>query len=212
MDKLFDLMVLIPAILIAFTFHEYAHGKVADVLGDKTPRYEGRLTLNPVAHIDPMGFLMILLFGFGWAKPIRTNPSAYKNYYKDDLRVSAAGVCANLLVVLVTSILFGIYARFAINVLPESYYSVIYLMINKIILINISVAVFNLLPIPGLDGFKILEDLMPKKFSIIGEKLYKYQMLILLGIIFFGGFIINIPVKFLYMKALNLAVIIMSLF
>ncbi|NFL91369.1 site-2 protease family protein, partial [Clostridium botulinum] len=195
MDKILNIFLTIPAILIAFTFHEYAHAKVADMLGDNTPKFEGRLTLNPIAHIDPMGFLMILLFRFGWTKPVRTNPSAYKNYYKDDLKVSIAGICANLVVAIVFSILFGIFVRFAFNVLPESYYSVISLMISNIIAINISFAVFNLLPIPGLDGFKILEDLMPKKFNNIGEQLYKYQMLILLGIIFFGGFIISVPVN-----------------
>ncbi|ACD53966.1 MULTISPECIES: site-2 protease family protein [Clostridium] len=212
MDKILNIFLTIPAILIAFTFHEYAHAKVADMLGDNTPKFEGRLTLNPIAHIDPMGFLMILLFRFGWTKPVRTNPSAYKNYYKDDLKVSIAGICANLVVAIVFSILFGIFVRFAFNVLPESYYSVISLMISNIIAINISFAVFNLLPIPGLDGFKILEDLMPKKFNNIGEQLYKYQMLILLGIIFFGGFIISVPVNFLYDKAIKLASIVFTMF
>ncbi len=212
MDKILNIFLTIPAILIAFTFHEYAHAKVADMLGDNTPKFEGRLTLNPIAHIDPMGFLMILLFRFGWTKPFRTNPSAYKNYYKDDLKVSIAGICANLVVAIVFSILFGIFVRFAFNVLPESYYSVISLMISNIIAINISFAVFNLLPIPGLDGFKILEDLMPKKFNNIGEQLYKYQMLILLGIIFFGGFIISVPVNFLYDKAIKLASIVFTMF
>lgn len=212
MDKILNIFLTIPAILIAFTFHEYAHAKVADMLGDNTPKFEGRLTLNPIAHIDPMGFLMILLFRFGWTKPVRTNPSAYKNYYKDDLKVSIAGICANLVVAIVFSILFGIFVRFAFNVLPESYYSVISLMISNIIAINISFAVFNLLPIPGLDGFKILEDLMPKKFNNIGEQLYKYQMLILLGIIFFGGFIISVPVNFLYDKAIKLALIVFTMF
>ncbi|KAI3349424.1 site-2 protease family protein [Clostridium botulinum] len=212
MDKILNIFLTIPAILIAFTFHEYAHAKVADMLGDNTPKFEGRLTLNPIAHIDPMGFLMILLFRFGWTKPVRTNQSAYKNYYKDDLKVSIAGICANLVVAIVFSILFGIFVRFAFNVLPESYYSVISLMISNIIAINISFAVFNLLPIPGLDGFKILEDLMPKKFNNIGEQLYKYQMLILLGIIFFGGFIISVPVNFLYDKAIKLASIVFTMF
>ncbi|NFI53237.1 site-2 protease family protein [Clostridium botulinum] len=212
MDKILNIFLTIPAILIAFTFHEYAHAKVADMLGDNTPKFEGRLTLNPIVHIDPMGFLMILLFRFGWTKPVRTNPSAYKNYYKDDLKVSIAGICANLVVAIVFSILFGIFVRFAFNVLPESYYSVISLMISNIIAINISFAVFNLLPIPGLDGFKILEDLMPKKFNNIGEQLYKYQMLILLGIIFFGGFIISVPVNFLYDKAIKLASIVFTMF
>ena len=87
--EILNKILMIPAILLAFTFHEYAHAITADRLGDKTPRFQGRLTLNPIVHIDPMGFLLILLVGFGWAKPVQTNPSAYKNYYKDDLKVSA---------------------------------------------------------------------------------------------------------------------------
>ena len=77
--NIYDKAIMIPAILIAFAFHEFAHAFVADKLGDDTPRYEGRLTLNPANHIEPVGFLMIIIFGFGWAKPVRTNPSAYRN-------------------------------------------------------------------------------------------------------------------------------------
>ena len=95
--EILNKILMIPAILLAFTFHEYAHAITADRLGDKTPRFQGRLTLNPIAHIDPIGFLLILLVGFGWAKPVQTNPSAYKNYYKDDLKVSIAGPIANLI-------------------------------------------------------------------------------------------------------------------
>ena len=88
MDYLLNIILMIPGMLIAFTFHEYAHAFVADKLGDKTPRFQGRLTLNPLVHIDPMGFLAVIIFRFGWAKPVQTNPSAYKNYYKDDLKVN----------------------------------------------------------------------------------------------------------------------------
>lgn len=210
MEKILDIFLILPGILLAFTFHEYAHGKVADMLGDNTPRYEGRLTLNPIAHIDPIGFLMLVLFKFGWAKPVRTNPSAYKNYYKDDLKVSVAGICGNFLVAISFSIVFALFVRFASNIIPKSYYEVIYIMIGNIIYLNISFAIFNLLPIPGLDGFKIIEDLMPKKFARIGEQLYKYQIIILLGMIFFGGVIISIPVNFLYDKAIRLAAFVLS--
>src|SRR5665647_1476491 len=96
-QQILDKILMIPAILLAFTFHEYAHAITADRLGDKTPRFQGRLTLNPIAHIDPIGFILILIMGFGWAKPVQTNPSAFKNYYKDDLKVSVAGPIANLI-------------------------------------------------------------------------------------------------------------------
>ena len=114
------MILMIPGMLIAFTFHEYAHAYVADKLGDKTPRFQGRLTLNPIAHIDPIGFIAVLIFSFGWAKPVQTNPSAYKNYHKDDLKVSLAGPIANFLVAIVTSINTRIYVRFAYGILPSA--------------------------------------------------------------------------------------------
>ena len=94
--KILQKLLILPALLIGFTVHEYAHAYMADKLGDKTPRFQGRLTFNPLAHIDPMGFFMILFVGFGWAKPVQTNRSAYRNYYKDDLKVSIAGPLSNL--------------------------------------------------------------------------------------------------------------------
>ena len=109
MNSLLNIILMIPGMLIAFTFHEYAHALVADRLGDKTPRFQGRLTLNPLVHIDPIGFLAVVFFRFGWAKPVQTNSSAYKNYYKDDLKVSLAGPVMNFLVAIVLSVILGVY-------------------------------------------------------------------------------------------------------
>ncbi|WP_090089486.1 site-2 protease family protein [Clostridium uliginosum] len=212
MDKILDVLLVIPAILIAFTFHEYAHARVADRLGDKTARFQGRLTLNPAAHIDPIGFLMILIFKFGWAKPVQTNPSAYKNYYKDDLKVSLAGPLANLIIGVITAIIYGLYVRFAITILPISYFSVIKSMILNTIVINVNIFIFNLLPIPGLDGFHILEDLMPEKFYAIKDQLYRYQMIILFAIIFFGGVLISIPSEIIINLLLKLSAFVFGIF
>ena len=112
-NGLLDMILIIPAMLVAFTFHEYAHALVADRLGDKTPRFQGRLTLNPLAHIDPFGFIAVLVFGFGWAKPVQTNPSAYKDYRKDDLKVSLAGVTANLIVAIIAAVIYALYIKYA---------------------------------------------------------------------------------------------------
>ena len=112
-----QIILTIPAILIGFTFHEYAHAKMADKLGDKTPRFQGKLTLNPFVHIDPLGFLFILIAGIGWAKPVETNPSAFKRYYKDDLKVSLAGPIANFIVAVVAAVLYGIYLRFVFPII-----------------------------------------------------------------------------------------------
>ncbi|MEK6266659.1 MAG: site-2 protease family protein [Clostridium sp.] len=173
---------MIPAILIAFTFHEFAHAIVADRLGDKTPRFQGRITLNPVSHIDPMGFILILLVGFGWAKPVQTNPSAYKNYYKDDLKVSLAGPMANMILGLVFAFIAVLFFRFSPNQgnLNQVIGSIIYFTGS----INCMLFFLNLVPIPGFDGFHILRDLFPKFFYNISDSVTKYQFLLFMVLIF----------------------------
>jgi len=193
---------MIPAILIAFTFHEYAHAITADRLGDKTPRFQGRLTLNPIAHIDPMGFILILIVNFGWAKPVETNPSAYKNYYKDDLKVSAAGPIANLILGLVFAILLMLFEKFS----PQG---AVYEIIGKILLItgylNCILFFLNLVPIPGFDGFHIVRDLFPKFFYNLSDSILRYQFLIfmLLLLPILGGqsifyYIVQVPGMLLF--------------
>lgn len=171
----------IPAILIAFTFHEYAHAVVADRLGDKTPRFQGRLSLNPLVHIDIIGFIMILIVGFGWAKPTEVNPGAFKNYYKDDLKVSLAGPIANLLVAIVFGIGYSIVSKF-FGTSDVSLY--IQLLLYVVVDINCMLFIFNLLPIPGLDGFHVLRDIFPKFFYNISDSLYRYQLIILVVLVF----------------------------
>lgn len=194
-------LLMMPAVLIAFTFHEYAHAVVADKLGDKTPKFQGRITLNPLAHIDLIGFIMIVFVGFGWAKPVETNPNAYKNYYKDDLKVSIAGPLANVLVAFIFALIVGVINRF----LPfNEIVVIIYLMAKYVVSINCMFFLFNLIPIPGLDGFHVLRDLFPKAFYNIADSLYRYQMLILIALVMpiFGGeslatFIIGIPSEYI---------------
>lgn len=188
-SELLSRLLIIPAILIGFTVHEYAHAIVADKLGDKTPRFQGRLTLNPIPHIDIFGFIMILFVGFGWAKPIETNPRAYKNYYKDDLKVTLAGPLANLLAALVFGLFYSIFSRFIITTtISNNLKAILLSMIIQIVTINCMLFLFNLIPIPGLDGFHILRDLSPKTFYNISDTLYRYQMIIIILIIFpIGG-------------------------
>lgn len=181
--SLLQIVLTIPAILIGFTFHEFAHAFVADRLGDKTPRFQGRLTLNPFAHIDPIGFIMILLFSFGWAKPVQVNSRAFKNYYKDDLKVTIAGPIANLIVAFITAIIYGLLLRFHYYLYIPRLSQIIDLLFYFIILINVNLFLFNLLPLPGLDGFHILQDLSPRSFYKYGEVMYKYQLLILLLVV-----------------------------
>lgn len=194
MEFLLGKILMLPAILIGFTFHEYAHAKMADRLGDKTPRFQGRLTLNPIAHLDPIGTLCILFFGIGWAKPVQVNPSAFKNYYKDDLKVSLAGPIANLIVAFFGMILYTlIFILGTSGVLEGTLFSVLFSMASQIVGINVILFVFNLLPLPGLDGFSILRDISPKHFYKISDSIYRYQFVIFLAVIFLAGPIIKIP-------------------
>ena len=212
MNSILNMILMIPGMLIAFTFHEYAHAYVADKLGDKTPRFQGRLTLNPIAHIDPIGFIAVLIFSFGWAKPVQTNPSAYKNYHKDDLKVSLAGPIANFIVAIVVALIVVAYERFAFGILPLDLYQVIDMMIYLTLIININIGLFNLIPIPGLDGFSLLRDLRPNTFYKYEEKFYQYQMLIMLGFIFVGGKIIAIPAGIIKTGLLSLASLVINIF
>lgn len=199
-------ILLIPGILLAFTFHEYAHGYVADKLGDKTPRFQGRLTFNPLVHIDPIGFIAILVFGFGWAKPIQVNPLSFKNYYKDDLKVSIAGVIGNLILALIASIVLGmlyIIGEKIPNVNPEIF-GIITKIVYLTIYINCLLAVFNLLPVPGFDGFNVLKDLFPKVLEPIQEKTMGFQIILFLLVINFAGYIIEKPVEFLLRFFMNI--------
>lgn len=195
--NLINIILTIPAILVAFTFHEYAHAVVADKLGDKTPRFQGRLTLNPLVHIDPIGFVFILIAGFGWAKPVETNPNAFKHYSKDDLKVSIAGPIANLIVAFVSAFIYTLMYKY----LPNGEISYIVILIFRIMVsLNSAFFILNLIPLPGFDGFHILRDLFPKAFYNLPEAIYTYQLVIFLVLampILGGnsilGYIIGIP-------------------
>ena len=147
-------VVKLVALVIAFVVHEWGHAYAAVRMGDQTPRYDGRLTLNPVKHIDPVGMLLIALVGFGWAKPVITNPARYKHKW-GDLLVSSAGVLMNFLVALICLILQRVLGA---DTLPGNILAIIAGM-------NVMLAVFNLLPIPPLDGSHILLNLLPRNMQ-----------------------------------------------
>ena len=204
-SSLLQSVLIIPAILVAFTIHSYAQAAVADRLGDKNPRAQGRLTLNPLAHVDLIGFLMILFIHFGWGKPVETNPRAYKNYYKDDLKVGVSGIIANLLTAVVFGIVFGIFNKiylqfFQVNYIIASMGYILLIIINYVVSVNCMFGIINIIPIPGLDGFHIMRDLFPKFFYSVADSFYRYQLIILIAFIFpiFGGnslatFLVGIP-------------------
>ena len=204
-------ILMIPAILIAFTFHEYAHAITADRLGDKTPRFQGRLTLNPISHIDPLGFIMILIMNFGWAKPVQTNPSAYKNYYKDDLKVSVAGPIANLIIGFIFAILYIVFQK--TQLIDGALFSIIGDMLRITGYLNCMLFFLNLVPVPGFDGFHIVRDLFPKFFYNLSDSFTRYQFLIfmvlILPILPGGGsvfyYIVQVPASYLFYYFQNFA-------
>lgn len=185
----------VPALLFAITIHEYAHAQAADAMGDPTPRYMGRLTMNPLAHLDIMGGLLLVLVGFGWAKPVAIDANNFRNRRDGILKVSLAGPAANLFVCFLAALIAAAMQSF--SMLSEGVYQFLLWMQ----LYNVWFAFFNLIPIPPLDGAKILCTLLPAKQaweydSFVGQ----YGMYILLALVFTGviGMIIN-PLAGLYM-------------
>ncbi len=164
-NAILGLLYTIPGVLIAITFHEFAHAKAADILGDDTPRMEGRLSLNPLTHIDPIGFIMLLFAGFGWGKPVHVNPRNYNrdiSVEKADAIVSIAGPAMNLILAIVFTILYFVIYKINGPVLYESSTgSIIMQMIIYIITINIGLGIFNLIPLPPLDGSKVIKPFLP---------------------------------------------------
>jgi Zn-dependent protease len=175
-----DMIFRIPALLIALTVHEYAHARAAVWLGDPTPRFEGRLTLNPIAHLDPLGLIMLWLFKFGWAKPVNINPGNFKNWRKGMILVSFAGPCSNIIMALVAAIVITLLAK--LGVLSGWAAAILRLTYSY----NIILAIFNLIPIPPLDGSKILSSLLPGRMAYQYESIGQYGPFILIGLVYLG--------------------------
>lgn len=173
----------IIAILLAITVHEFAHAWTATVLGDPTAKMEGRLSLNPLVHLDPFGTIMLLLVHFGWGKPVPYNPYYLKNPRLGSLLIALAGPFSNFLLALI----FSIPLKY---VSPDSIFVQFFLVV---VFINLGLMVFNLLPIPPLDGSKVVAFLIPARYSQQLASYYQYGPLILLGIIIIER-ITNIPI------------------
>ena len=170
------LVLLIPVLLFALVFHEFSHGWVANKLGDPTAKYAGRLTLNPMAHLDLFGSLMILFVGFGWAKPVPVDSRYLANPRTDMMKIAFAGPASNLLLAFIA----GSLIRLSGNM------GVLSSMLIMFVQINIMLAVFNMIPIPPLDGSQIFSGLMIRHNPDLVVKLQIYGPQILMGLILFG--------------------------
>ena len=175
-----EMLTVLPGILIALTFHEFAHGLVAYAMGDNTAKNAGRLTLDPLKHIDPLGFIMLILVRFGWAKPVPINENNFRNKNLGLFFVSIAGITANILLALI----FHLIAYFTEDIVNLTAYSQI---MSNIVIINIMIAAFNLLPVPPLDGSKIIYSFLPQRLRYNFYKYESFGSIILIILLITGG-------------------------
>lgn len=184
--NLSNLIITIPTILYALTIHEYFHGWTANRLGDPTARLQGRLTLNPLAHIDIAGALCFIFAHFGWGKPVPVNPYNFKNPKRDNMIVSFAGPASNF----ISAFLFGILFQILRNAhfIPLNLSSLLFNLLLSGIIMNLSLAFFNMVPLFPLDGSHILEGLLPYPMAMKYKEIERYSPFILLGLIVMGNF------------------------
>ena len=171
---LYNILLMIIPVLMALTVHEYAHALAAYHLGDGTAKLEGRLTLNPLAHLDPIGTLMLFLSKMiGWAKPVPFNPANFKNPVRDTTLVALAGPVSNFILAVALSLVFKIFGLLGLFTLAPIGRELAFIF-QLTILFNISLGFFNLIPLPPLDGFKVLSYFLPFKWVVFA---YKNQLL-----------------------------------
>ena len=178
-ENIIFVLLRIVAVLLAISVHEMAHGYAAYKLGDNTAKYDGRLSLNPIRHIDPFGALCMLFFGFGWAKPVRVNPNFFKKTKRDMALTALAGPVSNFLMAF-----FSMFALLYLCPLFKNVY--IYQFFFMFVLLNIGLGVFNLIPIPPLDGSKIFLSLLPRRIYYEIMRYEQFGFIILIIALYLG--------------------------
>lgn len=197
-------VVRLIVLLTALPFHEFAHAWTANKLGDPTAKYQGRLTLNPLRHLDPMGAILMLVAGFGWAKPVQVNPNYFKNRKVGMAITAAAGPLSNLLLAFVCMILYKVFAYAGmvtaglVGETLTSLCSAFALMVS----LNVGLAVFNLIPIPPLDGSRVLNLVLPTRLYFQVMQYERIIMLALFAAIFLG--LLDGPLSFVQSHVFNL--------
>ena len=208
-DGILGLLLTLPGVIIAITFHEFAHAWTAYKLGDDTPKYQGRLNLNPLSHVDPIGLVMLIVAHFGWGKPVQINPNNFRGKYSlsaSEAIVSVAGPLMNFIVAIVFAIIFEVIIKFAgIQFVFSSMGSVLVSIIQYTIIVNIGLGVFNLIPLPPLDGSKVLMHFLPYNAKVWFEE--KAQIFYIVFLVLFitgvAGKIISPVITFIYNAIMN---------
>lgn len=201
LDVVIYIISALAVIFLTMPIHEFSHAFIGVKLGDNTPRWQGRYTLNPFAHIDYFGALCILLFGFGWAKPVQINHNNLRNPKRDMALVALAGPVSNLAVALISLVLYnGVFLilSLALSAKILVYIASFFMFVAQI---NVYLAVFNLIPVPPLDGSRILTAVLPYKYYYAIMRYEKYIYLILIAVLYLG--ILNVPLSFLSNAVLN---------
>lgn len=192
-----NLLLTLPGLLVAITFHEYAHALAADKLGDDTPRRQNRLNLNPLSHLDPVGSVLLLFAGFGWGKPVEINPRNFDrnvSMSKGEAIVSAAGPITNMILALIFAIIYFFLVKFGtIWIVSTNLGTIVATIIKTTIYINIGLGVFNLLPFPPLDGSKIFINFMPYKIRswLLEKQQIFYIIFLVIWLTWISSFIIR---------------------
>lgn len=177
MNYFLSLILSIPGLFMALSIHEFAHGYAAYLMGDNTAKYNGRLSMNPLAHLDIAGTLCLLLFHFGWAKPVPINPFNFRDRQKGIIIVSLAGPFANFVLAIVCTVCYKLLGNFVYGSQIAEFFYMIFLYAAAM---NVGLMVFNLIPIPPLDGSKVLMEFLPDRFRYQMYNLERYSGIILL--------------------------------
>jgi Zn-dependent protease len=184
MSTILAYLLAVPAVLFAITIHEYAHGWAAEKFGDPTARLMGRLTLNPLAHLDPIGALMLILVRIGWAKPVPVNPYNLKDPKRDMIWISLAGPVTNL----AAAFVFGMVIRVivATGLANGPLMTLVMMLLIYGVMIDVALAIFNFIPIPPLDGSKVLAGLLPPRWAFAYLKYERFGPIVLIAVILLG--------------------------
>lgn len=185
-DWLMSTLTVLPGIIIGLSFHEFAHAWVANRCGDPTPKYQNRITINPAAHIDPLGFIALIFIGFGWGKPVMINPNNFRKPRRDELLVSLAGVTLNLILAFLFMGAIRLLYEFALGFMLSDLGMILQDILISVVFINIVLMVFNLLPIPPLDGFNVITQIFNLRNTEFYYRVYDKGFLILMILIVFN--------------------------